>query len=183
MQSSDYLRSSVNFAALVLAIVWTLGCKPEPKRPAGFFVRFPNCSFSGNGREFNTFWVGGEPRGFQVHDVFIRDAEGNVHDLALLSEETAQAWVDKYTPESLRERAVDQGRRDMFEDAKVYRFPGRSLLFFHQGKLIDASFVNAERSPFENLEVGRSADGEFVKMPVTREEMIRVFGEPLKETR
>ena len=157
-----------------------IGCGSKPQFGSEMdFIRYPTCSFSGSRDNLDYFWVGGEPRGYVVKDIYLRDAEGKVHNLASLTEETALAWVDRYTRG--RDRAVDQGGSGPHKNATFYLFSDRTTLVFHDGRLIDACIQNLPDGPFKGLEVGPTADGEFVKIPAKYEDVVRVFGEPNKE--
>jgi hypothetical protein len=145
-------------------------------------AKYPHFAFSGDGKTFDTVTVGGDESGLTAEGLFVRGADGRTYDVARLEEDVVRQWVEEEPNEAVRKTMIDKGKWHGELDFVVYRFPSRSLLFFHEGKLISASFANASYGPFQGLEVGATSDGEFLKMPATRQEMIRVFGSPKKWT-
>jgi len=52
---------------------------------------------------------------------------------------------------------------------------------FHEGKLVRCAIdPGASESPFEHVEIGKSAGGEFLSFPIKRKDLVRVFGEPAR---
>lgn len=148
------------------------------------FAHYSTFSLSGDGKHFNMLWVGGESNDFEVDDIYIRLHDGKTHNLRLLTEDNAKEWIAREPNPTVRELTVGEGKRAGM-DATFYEFSGNNLLIFHQGKLIDGCLSNMPASPFTDLEVSLSPEGEFVKLPLAKEEMVRLFGKPksIEETR
>jgi hypothetical protein len=67
------------------------------------------------------------------------------------------------------------GRPNFPENIVAYSL-GKTILEYRDGKLLEASFVR----PGSAFKFSSRQDGDYLTMPFSKDDLIRVFGEPLR---
>jgi hypothetical protein len=150
------------------------------KAPAGYRAEYAGKHFETgrNDKEYNSLYCGGGLQDYQVADIYIKLKDGSIQRLIEFPEAKAQKWVAEL-PTELRDFSVAEYTGGGLAQ-KSYRVDGENSLAFHNGKLVTCIITERRpsTSPFFNVQVGASADGEFLSFPISHEDLVRVFGKP-----
>jgi hypothetical protein len=132
------------------------------------------------------FWdfASGGPADEPLADVYLRFSDGSVVPLKEMSEDVAKTWALRFQGDAITKAITEMkgGREQPYTD---YRVDEMSSLSFRNGKLIWCIVgpKPIEASPFKDVGIGPTAEGPFVSLPVSREDLVRVFGKhgPIKK--
>lgn len=168
-----------SFSLLVFLATFIVfgGCKPQ----GPYWAKYTDKSFAGGHDRFSEVYTGGRSLGYKIAPIYLRFPDGNSVKLSDLAEETVRNWVSKKEPEALRELSMGKYTDPGGVTLMSYDVDGNCKFTFHEGKLAGCVVTGLlTESPLAGVQVGPSADGEFLSFPISREDLVRVFGKPDK---
>lgn len=179
MKRTRYLLPAYFFIVFpIILCAFMTGCGPR-KVASGIAARYPNLKFVGDSDTFSEVYSGYEKSHVKVAPLWLRLKDGEVIELATISEDRVRLWdyhvrngtdfpgahtVGGGSPEK-RIYGVDLGT-------------GGATFTFVDGRLRSCCLRESYRSPLEGVQIGPSKTGEFLSFPIKHEDLIRVFGKP-----
>ncbi len=166
----------VMFAMLSYALI--LGCGSR-KISYGMWAEYNDKSFRGTPDSFREIYLGGERCSDKIAPMWLKLKDGEVVELGTLQEDRVRLWdIDVRMG---RDSPGSNTTIYQLQDAQYYRLgenrSGSSFTFLKQ-RLVACVIRESTDNPLAGVQVGPSATGEFLSLPISREDLIRVFGKP-----
>ena len=170
----------VHFSALLLLVVTAAGCWGGMSSTSVMYeAQYSDKRFTGDPTEYFSFGSGSEtvPEA-KIAPIYLRLKDGTVIKLAELSESTASDWF-KPESEALRKFSITKYESSTGMELTSYKVDSSTRFVFYEGRLLKCIIDGmSSEGPFDGVQVGPAADGEFLSFPIKRKDLVRVFGEP-----
>jgi hypothetical protein len=143
-----------------------------------YWAHYTDKAFRGSQNEFDEVYTGNRNRNYKVAAIYLKLKDGTVHKLPDFPESKAREWVMQ-KPEVVRDTSLAEYTDINGKALASYNIDGLSIFVFHEGKLVGCGITGTmSESPLTGIQIGLTADGEFVPFPIRREDLERVFGKP-----
>jgi hypothetical protein len=164
---------------IAMSLLAFVGCRNDNY----YLLEYPTAQFRGGREKVYGFSSGGlkdkyRANDYTIIDMYLKLSDGSIIKLGDLSEEMVREWVAKKS-EALRDKSVLELTDQKGMKANMYDIDGYNCLFFRDGKLVECHISGPlSVGPLSSVQIGRTADGEFLSFPISREDLLRTFGEP-----
>ncbi len=172
------MRIALVVTLVMLSHAVMLGCGSR-KISNGTWAEYGDKAFRGTPGRFSEVYLGSDKCGNVIAPMWLKLKDGEVIELATLQEDRVRTWdVD------IRNGVDYPGSHSVVyqhQDATIYRLGEQlsgSMFIFAKQRLITCVILESSDSPLAGVQIGPSAKGEFLSFPISREDLIRVFGKP-----
>lgn len=172
------MRIALLIVLVMLSHAVMVGCGSR-KISNGTWAEYNDKEFRGTPEYFREVFLGGERCNDKIAPIWLKLKDGEVIELATLQEDRVRLWdIDVR-----RGRDYPGSHTSFHETQKAQYFSladnrsGASFTFVKQ-RLVACVIRDSADSPLAGVQIGPSATGEFVSLPISREDLIRVFGKP-----
>jgi hypothetical protein len=166
-----------NYASVLsLVVPCVVGCWNSGN--VYFIAEYPSAQFHCSHDKCYSLYTGGHNNSYQIIDIHLRFEDGKTARLREITEDTARKWVASKS-EPLQKASVREVTDRKGIKRTEYDLDGHHWLSFRDGKLVDCHIGGPlDRGPLKGVQIGTSADGEFLAFPVSREDLVRILGQP-----
>ncbi len=172
------MRIALVVSLVMLSHAVMLGCGSR-KISDGIWAEYNDKEFRGTAESFREIYLGGERCNDKIAPMWLKLKDGEVIELATLQEDRARSW--DLDVRKGRDFPGSNSAIYRLQDATMYclgeRLSGASFTFLKQ-RLVSCVIRDSADSPLAGVQIGPSSTGEFISLPISREDLIRVFGKP-----